>query len=639
MEKSLSATFKNARTALTFLFFGTLCLAKADLAHAVDCGVPGACFEAGSGISAGVGAALDESKSRLYFVEYTAGTLKTVDLPPQCGPGAAIPSCSATIKTIASGLVHPEDVQLDLPHGYAYVTTRDDAGTTGVLWKVTITTGAKTRVTFNLGAPQQLALDTSKNQAYTVGYDDGKLRKIDLTTGAKTPIVTNLGHPIGLAVTKDGTSAYVTEQDTNRISKIDLVLGVKNPAPVVTGLVSPFFLAWTDDSQNSLYVVQRDPANKVVRVELSTSAKNDAITNLPWRPSGIATGGNGSQVYAATDGKIEAINMMTPDLTQPVFLSVGRVPASKITNGYATTDPDFSYQVKDSPFGGTLDLFGNLNNFKAQGATYYEVSVSKDGGTYTSLNLGWNMYKWDPAQAESVLVPVAPSKTVIIAGTAHYLYSIPAEYPMNAGWWQPPFQVMRWPSGENGDYTFKIAIYDESGANITGKLPAAQNSLMVKIDNTPPNVTLSNICQKGVAGLPGNPCYPDKEVKPCDIVSSGPNTYFFKITAYDTNSHLLSYGLTALWGDNKSDSVFSDSYGNHLATAPSWSGVMNFNAPQYSQPRPLCGNDTHVWCAACKCAHTFYLGAWKRTIDGYNYLLYRDYHKSITINNAAGACQ
>lgn len=635
MNNQFSAALTNARTAFALLCFGALFISKADLAHAVDCSVPGACFETASGISAGAGVAIDESKNKLYFVEYNGGKLKSISLPPQCGPGTAVPSCSTTIVSIATGFTHPEDVQLDLPHGFAYVTTRDDAGTTGVLWKVNIATGAKTKVTFNLGAPQQLVLDIPNNLAYTVGYDDGKLRKINLSTGAKSPLVAGLDHPIGLVVTKDGKFAYVTEQNTNQISKIDLVLGVKIPTPVVTGLVSPFFLAWTDTSQNSLYVVERDPANKFVRVELSTSTKNDAVTNLPWRPSGIATSGNGSQVYAATDGKIEMIGLMSLDLTQPVFLSVGRVPASKIANGYATTDPGFSYQVKDSPFGGTLDLFGNLNNFKTQGATHYEVLVSKDGGAYTSVNLSWNMYKWDPAQMVSVLTPVAPTPVVIL-GATHNLYAIPAEYPLNAAWWQPPFQVMRWPSGENGNYTFKIAIYDGSGTDISWKLPAAQNSLMVKIDNTPPDVAMSNICQKGVAGTVGDPCYPDKEVMCCDIVSSGPNTYYFKMTAHDANAHLLSYGLTALWGDNRSESIFSDSYANHVASPPLWTGVINFNAPQYTQAR--CASDVHVWCATCNCAHTFYLGAWKRTIDGYNYLLYRDYHKSITINNTKKSC-
>ena len=123
-----------------------------------------------NGLAAPVGAAVDESKNQLYFVEYNPaanGKLKRINLPPAC----AAPACAATIHTIADGFSHPEDIQLDLSHGNAYVTTRDDAGTTGALWKVNLSTGAKTMVTFNLGAPQQLYLDVANNQAFTVGYD------------------------------------------------------------------------------------------------------------------------------------------------------------------------------------------------------------------------------------------------------------------------------------------------------------------------------------------------------------------------------------------------------------------------------------------------------------------------------------
>src|SRR5439155_9580070 len=42
--------------------------------------------------------------------------------------------------------------------------------------------------------------------------------------------------------------------------------------------------------------------------------------------------------------------------------------------------------------------------------------------------------------------------------------------------------------------------------------------------------------------------------------------------------------------------------------------------------------------AHCNCAHTFYLSAWKRTIDGYNYLINGTAHQSITINNTGVAC-
>ena len=100
------------------------------------------------------------------------------------------------------------------------------------------------------------------------------------------------------------------------------------------------------------------------------------------------------------------------------------------------------------------------------------------------------------------------------------------------------------------------------------------------------------------------------------------------MTAFDPNHHLLSYGVTALWGHNGSASVFSDSYASHVnAEGPHlWSGVTNSWVPPAG------------WTAVCNCAHTFYLDVWKRTIDGYNYLLHGTAHQSITINNTGATC-
>lgn len=600
-----------------------------------------------SGLQAAVGAALDETSDQLYFVEYNAGTLKCVTLSPPYSP---CPNTPLPGGVIANGFSHPEDVQLDLAHDLAYVTTRDDPGTTGALWKVNISTGSKSMVTFNLGAPQQLVLDTANNQAYTVGYDDGRLRRIDLTTGAKTPVFKGLGHPVGLAITKDREYAYVTEQDTGRISKIDLTTGFMVEEEVATGLTAPFFLAWTDESQNSLYVVERDPANKVSRVDLSTSTKNDAVTNgtvppiLWWRPSGIAVSSIGTPIYITTDKAIVHADMidMGDLLKEPIFIMVGHVPADikHINNdGYATTDPGYFYQVKHSPFGGTLNIFGNLNKFKepSLGATYYQVQVKKDGGTFTPLNLSWNAYKWNPTKGQYELVPVAPDPAAPNPVTGPK-YKIPDEYPLNATWWIPPFLMMRWPSGGNGLYEFTVKIFDAGGNDITWKFPAGwRNSLKVKVDNTPPDVKILSIWQKGTPGDPDPLCRQDKEIKACDIVSTCANKYYLKITAYDPNSHLLNYGLSAWWGDNKSGSIYDDSYSNHVDPTPphSWGGVSNFDIPRDA---PGSAGSLKVWKAKCNCAHTFYLRAWKRTIDGYNYILYRDYHKSVTINNTGVTC-
>jgi DNA-binding beta-propeller fold protein YncE len=657
MENMVSRKYPGGcRVIFLVLILGILLLSKVDSTYAVDCTPPGTCPEIASGLSAAVGAAIDESKNQLYFVEYNPpgnGTLKRINLPPQCGPGTLVPSCSTTIVPIATGFSHPEDVQLDLAHGFAYVTTRDDLGTTGALWKVDISNISacspncpKSMITFNLGAPQQLVLDTANNQAFVVGFDDGRLRRIDLTTGVKTSIFKGLGHPVGLAITKDRKFAYVTEQDAPaRISKIDLTLGIKVGEVIKDGisgvsLVAPFFLAWTDNSQNSLYVVERDPANRVSRIDLITSTKYEVVTGLPWRPSGIVVSSVGTPIYVTTDSTIVKVDMidMGELLKEPIFIKVGFVPATEINDdGYVKNDiVNFPHIKKHAPFGGTLDIFGNFNKFKELGAKYYQVQVKKDGGTFSSLNLSWNDYKWNPIKGEYEPVPVAPDPNAPnpAAGTK---YKIPDEYPLNAAWWVNPFLMMRWPSGENGLYEFTVKIFDASGNDITGNFqPNWKNSLKVQIDNTPPDVKILSIWQ--VVGTldtkPPDPADtgPDKEIKPCDIVSTGANKYYFKITAYDTNQHLLSYGLSALWGDNKSETIYADSYDNHVVPAPPhpWSGVTNFIVPR-DVPGSV-GNPT-TWPAKCNCAHTFYLGAWKRTINGYWHILYRDYHKSITINN------
>jgi hypothetical protein len=190
---------------------------------------------------------------------------------------------------------------------------------------------------------------------------------------------------------------------------------------------------------------------------------------------------------------------------------------------------------------------------------------------------------------------------------------------------------LRWASGDNGLYEFRVNLYPG------GVLPVADNSLILRVDNSAPQAQLNAICQDGVAGTPGDPCYPDKEVKPCDIVSAGANTYYFKVTAHDSNRHLLSYWLRGLWGNNKRETIYSDHYNHHVdAEGPyAWSGVVNFPIPRTA---PGSGGSPANWASQCNCAHTFYLHTWKRTINGYNYVYRDDWHKSVTLNNSGVAC-
>jgi DNA-binding beta-propeller fold protein YncE len=567
-----------------------------------------------TGVAGGLGAALDEAHGHLYYVEWSAGRLQRFRLTPDC-VAAPAPSC---IQTVASGFVHPESVAVDAGAGLGYVTTRDDPGTTGALWRVELSSGVRSLVTFNLGAPHQVVVDPATNAAYTVGNTNGRLWRIDLATGAKVALVQGLGHPTGLAVSADRTRAYVSEQDTNRVAEYELDTGARL-RNVATGLTAPFFLAWSDPAQLSLYLVERDPVNRLSRIDLVT-ATQVALTidppGLPFRPSAVAFDLAAGAAYVAADGSVVRIALAGLPLGEPVFLTVGHVPATSIIDGYATTDPSYYFHVQDAPFGGTLNLFGNLQNFHSLGATHYRVKVSRDGGPPSSVTPSWTAYRWDVTDDEYQPVTVEP-----VSGTD--LYEIPAEYggpspqPQR---WSPPFLMLRWPSAENGLYTFHVEIVRPAAGSgwedLTNLLPAAKNSLTLLIDNTAPEVDLVAVRQAGVP------------IPVCAIVDSGPNQFDFVVTAHDPNHHLLRYSLVAVWGKNASELIHADGYPSHVdAEGPRlWSGVINHAVPPAG------------WPAHCRCAHTFFLDAWKRTIDGYGPVLYGASHQSLTINNIPAVC-
>jgi DNA-binding beta-propeller fold protein YncE len=570
-----------------------------------------------TGLHAAIGVAADPSGSAVYFVEWNTGLLRRMALTPGCT--AATPCPLTTVAGAPTPFSHPEDVALDLVHGFAYVTTRDDPGTTGALWRVNLTTGTRTLVTFNLGAPHQIALDIATNTAYVVGYDSGRLWRIDLSTGSKTTIFSGLGHPVGLALTADRTRAYVTEQTPARLAEIDVALHtrIRN---VVTGLTSPFFLSWTDPAQIALYLVQRSPVNNVLRVDLPTSMSAPAITGLAPQASAIALDAMAGAAYISTDATIVRADLASLPMGEPVFLSVGNVPSTSIVDGYATTPPGYFLQLKDSPFGGTLNIFGNFTNFKGLGATHYRVNVSKDGSAAVPLLLTWGATRWNPITSLYESAAIAPD--------AQGRYEIPVEYPAHPERWVPPFLMMRWPSGVNGMYTFTVEIFQfvapATWNNLTPLLPPAKNQLTVKIDNTPPDVDLVHIYQHG------QPTALDT----CAIVASPPfpaiSRYDAQITANDPNGHLLSYSVTAYFGHTSPASTVipTESYSSHInADGPHlWHGVVNFRGPAAG------------WQATCNCAHTFFVDAWKRTTDGYGYLIYRNAHQSITIMNAGPTC-
>jgi hypothetical protein len=142
----------------------------------------------------------------------------------------------------------------------------------------------------------------------------------------------------------------------------------------------------------------------------------------------------------------------------------------------------------------------------------------------------------------------------------------------------------------------------------------------VMIDNTVPVVNIQQILQQ-----PGNVL-----VNVCAIVNTGTPTFTFRVTASAPQSHLLAWNLTAYWGDNKSKSVASDSYSNHISPSRLWAGVSGAVVPPPG-PAPwdatVAGDPSSV-----HCAHTFWLNAWDRVINGWGYIHgVASYQKSVTL--------
>ena len=597
-----------------------------------------AALDLATGLQAAIGIDFDAVNQHLYFVEYNAGTagtgtVKRVVLTPICDNPAATPE-SCTVETVYTftGLAHPEDVAVDPAAGVAYVTTRDFlAPDTGALYAFDLTGGlpaTPSLVAFNLRAPHQIVLDPPTHSAWVVSFGtgapgSGRVWHIDLATGAKVAVITGLNSPVGLAVSSYRTKAYVTEQGPSspapadiRLSEFDLATGSRIRDLVTgasAGLTAPFFLRWTDPSEGALYVVERDPANRASRTDLVAGATLVALPGLPFRPSGIAVNIPSGAAYVTTNDSVVRVELVTVPPSQPVFLTVGWIPSTYIdANGYA------SYAgFLDAPFGGTLDIFGNLSKFWGWGARAYSVEVDKDGAGFNPVNVGWTVQKYNVLNGKFEPQAVAPIPTTT-------RYAIPLDYNPGSytGYlWQPSALALKWPSSADGLYTFRFQLFNATGGAVT--IPANEvNLLTLRVDNSAPEVDLKTIVQI----LP-----PATDVDACAIVSSGANSYQFRIIARDASHHFLSYRLYALWGKNGSDpNIAADTYSpSHVnAEGPyAWSG------PAPNALVPAAG-----WAATCNCAHTFILDAWKRTTNGYWYILSARSHQSITINNTGTSC-
>lgn len=294
----------------------------------------------------------------------------------------------------------------------------------------------------------------------------------------------------------------------------------------------------------------------------------------------------------------------------PILLAIGFVPAdaTHLPGGYADTTMDPSYaifQVKDAPFGGTLPLMVNHDRARTMGANFYKVQIGPPGGAPVEVNQSYSDYRWNAVLNRFELVTQVP---------------VNGFYPVHAAgeiWLNYWLGMLLNTGGQPNDLnTISIRLFgSQSTASEIGHATDAERSATLMIDNTLPEARIDQILHDG---LP---------VGACEIVSSGSPKFSFTITP-QAQRHLAGWSLVAYWGDNASKAVASDDYSNHVTPTRFWTGVAHVTVPPAPWDASVTGDLTST-----RCAHSFWLSAWDRVINGWVHHAHDSvsYQKSITI--------
>ena len=548
------------------------------------------------GMDGVVGGAYNVSTNQLFFVEFD-GEFHRLNVATHAD------------TLIGTGYQLLEHIALSRDGRHAYVTERGSTAGAGSLLKVDLLNANRVHATVvatGMTAPHQIVLDEDRSQAYVVEFAPaGRLLRIDLTTGTKTSIIGGLQGAVGLAITTARDFAYVSEQTGGRITRIRLADGHREV--ITTGLTAPFFVNFLGSGESQLITTERDPANHVTIVNIASSpATVTRIANVPFRPSDAIPAGAG-EVLVCSDQIISKLQLLPYTSTGTILLGFGYVPFNRIVNGFAdtTVDPGYFFQVKDAPFGGSVPVMVNHQGASTAGAHFYVVEVGGVAQTapFTDYRLNAGTGNFDAittSPVNGIFFPVRPAGEVWLNQWLGGFIHTDANPPI-----------------ANGLRNVAVRIFSAANAATEiGHATDAGRHVQIMVDNGWPVASIDQILHNGTP------------VSTCAMVhvgSTGANDQFqFTITAKDPEKHLLSWSLSAMWGDNQSAGITSQSY--TPVPTKEWLGVAGGTVPAPAWHATVPGDLTSI-----NCAHTFYLGAWDRVINGWNYLHFSQYHKSITI--------
>jgi hypothetical protein len=539
------------------------------------------------------GSAYRQSTDQLLVVDSGAGTITAVNTHTHA-------------KTVlGTGYNAPQDIELSADGLHAYVTESP-----GSLLRVSLSAANRasaTVISSGLNGCGQIALDEAHGFAYVTEFTASRLQKISLADGSRTPVVApTLFAPRGVILTGDARFAYVSD-DSGKITRFDLMFNTFTV--VASGLNAPRYLTFADAGESIILFPEPNPAGAVYKLDLTASppsvmAITAATPAAPYSVSVLSP----DRILIACGTVISEADLTSSVFSPagPILLGIGFVPndATHLPNGYADTsmDPAYFFQVKDCPFGGTLPLMINWQHARAMGANYYQVFI---GGV--QVTQPFTDYLWSVPLNAFEAVTTAP-----VGG--YYLLRSAGQIWLNF-WLGLLLDTTGQPNALN---TISIKLFSaQNPATEIGHATDAGRFAALMIDNTVPTANLLQILHSGVP------------VATCDIVTTLPHTFTFQITA-SAPRHLLGWNLYAYWGDNQAALVTSDAYSNHITPTRIWTGVTSTVVPPPG-PTPwdasVAGDPTSI-----HCAHTLWLSAWDRVINGWGYIHgAATYHKSITL--------
>ncbi len=345
-----------------------------------------------------------------------------------------------------------------------------------------------------------------------------------------------------------------------------------------------------------------DPAPSLVNVVLK-----DRLCNKEYKSASIA------------------LNELTVDTGAPVIAGIGLVPRTFInqSNGLATTGEDHPINVVDAPFGKNMRFIGNIGRLRDLGITRYAIGycdmASHDCNAVftTGFNVDdWKFvedvrtnYFWSTILNKYVLDRESPVE-IFNNGTSIYkTYSVPSSsqtwYFENLLFDWITHGTVKVPSSR-----YKVHLFGFNGDNISNlvNLSPAESTMVVRIDNTPPIMSINSIEYNGI------------EVNSCSIVTldNASDSIKFDITATDPDGYLWKYALSGEYGDNKTLDCAAEEYNAGSDSSPIWKGA----SPSTTKN---CENFPK------SCAYSFHISGWDRAINGYTRIHYVDYFKTLTV--------